>query len=1105
MSETPPPNAKDIFLELIDQGEAERRDALEALGRQDPELKARVERLLLAHEAAEVTDALAPLADLKGGAQFEGGTSWGEAGGPGDRGDSMLIELPMTVGNYELLSEIASGGSGIVYRARQTTLGREVAVKLLRSGTLATVTEVRRFRSEAETAARLDHPNIVPIYEVGAHEGRHYIGMKLIEGHSLDACIEGFRNRHRAAAALLVVIARAVHHGHQRGVLHRDLKPSNILLDDRGTPFVTDFGTAKLLDDSSRRTHTQFICGTPAYMAPEQTRVQAEVTVATDVYALGCILHELLTGTPPFEGQGLVDLLRRIQDEAPKNVRATDPGIHRDLGTICLHCLDKEPGRRYESALALALDLERWLALEPIHARPVTLMERFGLAWRRKPLVAGLVSMVGVLLVVLGVGAAVSSVVLQKHLDRALEAEELAESQLRTALVAQARALRRSDVPGRRAQAMALLTEAAALGPGEDLRREAPAALALTDLDVLVERDFGTSTDNHYRTDATSGRYLHWSDDGRAELRSLADDTLVLEIPHPGTQERTERVGSIGFGPHGRYLAIVYGFPGQLRRTRMQVWDIEQAAMVHEDPGDISTPPVFARTSAELVFGTASGTVRVIDLAKGTPEQEYRVSESALWRVAVTPRADRIAFGVSGSRHVAWFDVVTGAQRVVSDARDDSLFSIAWSSDGGRIAAACGDFKVRVWDAERGSLEGVFEGHRAEVITVEFDPTGDLIATTSWDESTRIWDSRTRESLVIAPHALASNFSTDGTRLGFVRGGAVGVWRVEHSGVLRTLHGHEGKAPRRTSFSREGRWLATAEKGRVLIREHSSGETLDELRMATAERPIFDPIRDRVYMNTSNGIQVVPYNEDGFEQARAVTWGQGRVRDLAVSPGGAHLAVLFSAGMLRLVIMNTSDGSEHQEIAVPSGSTSISMDPDSRWVSTGNWRGSGARVWNVETGELEAEFHVDEESVSTLFDPKGRWLVTGGTLDYVFWEVGTWREVRRVPRGGWTNLPGTMAFSSDGALFASGATRWRADLYSSESGEYLAGLVTPHPISMGRMSFDPEARFLVVATGHERVLSWDLHQLRHTIHGAKLDEGLEAHWPLPSPLHTNTQ
>jgi tetratricopeptide (TPR) repeat protein len=298
-------------------------------------------------------------------------------------------------GDYEVLGEIARGGMGVVYRARQVSLNRPVALKVIRAGHLACEADIQRFRNEAETAALLDHPHIVPVYEVGCHAGRLFFSMKLIEGGSVAGQLDRFKEDPKAAARLLATVARAVHHAHQRGVLHRDLKPSNILLDHAAdgqpVPHVTDFGLAKRMETDSGLTQSGCIVGTPAYMPPEQAEgKRGAVTVAADVYGLGAILYAMLTGRPPFQGATVLETLERVVSREPDDPSGNNPSLDRDLRTICLKCLEKDPARRYGSAEELARDLECWLNGEPIQARSVTRAARLWSWCRRNPAVASL-------------------------------------------------------------------------------------------------------------------------------------------------------------------------------------------------------------------------------------------------------------------------------------------------------------------------------------------------------------------------------------------------------------------------------------------------------------------------------------------------------------------------------------------------------------------------------------------------------------------------------------------------------------------------------------------------------------------------------------------
>jgi serine/threonine protein kinase len=328
-------------------------------------------------------------------------------------------------GDYELLEEIARGGMGIVYKARQLSLNRLVAVKMILAGRLASASEVRRFRTEAEAAGQLDHPNIVPIYEVGEHESQHYFSMKLVEGNNLAQVLADKPMPARLAARLLATIARAVHYAHQRGVLHRDIKSTNILLDPCGEPQLTDFGLARLVEKDSSLTQSLAVIGSGNYMSPEQAKGQVrQLTMAADVYGLGAVLYEMLAGRPPFQGKTLVETLRQVIEQEPaplskSRIQHPKSSIDKDLETICLKCLNKDPGQRYSSAERLAEDLEHWLVGKPIEARPIG---RAAQAWRwcrRKPVLASLAASTALLLLVVTIGSPIVAFSINRERQRA--------------------------------------------------------------------------------------------------------------------------------------------------------------------------------------------------------------------------------------------------------------------------------------------------------------------------------------------------------------------------------------------------------------------------------------------------------------------------------------------------------------------------------------------------------------------------------------------------------------------------------------------------------------------------------------------------------------
>src|SRR5205807_311791 len=326
-----------------------------------------------------------------------------ENGAPDNKKSVSAAEMLGELGDYELLEEVGRGGQGVVFRARQKSLNRTVALKVISLGQWASKAHLKRFRLEAEAAARLEHPGIVPIHEVGERDGSCYFSMKFVEGGQLDEVVRRAPMSIRQATELIAKVARTVHYAHEHGILHRDIKPGNILLDVKGEPHLTDFGLARLVETESSVTQTLDVIGTPSYMAPEQAvGNNAAVSSVTDVYGLGAVLYQLLTGHPPFAGGTTYETIKLLLDAEPRQPRLLNPKVDRDLSIICLKCLEKDPQRRYSSALALAEDLERWLKHEPIRAKPSGFFMH-GRKWLwRNPITAVLIASVVALVAAVG-------------------------------------------------------------------------------------------------------------------------------------------------------------------------------------------------------------------------------------------------------------------------------------------------------------------------------------------------------------------------------------------------------------------------------------------------------------------------------------------------------------------------------------------------------------------------------------------------------------------------------------------------------------------------------------------------------------------------------
>ncbi|HEX8200324.1 MAG TPA: protein kinase, partial [Isosphaeraceae bacterium] len=532
-------------------------------------------------------------------------------------------------GDYELLEVLGRGGMGVVYRARQRSLNRPVALKMIRAGAWADAEEVRRFRNEAEAVATLDHPGIVPIHEVGEHRGQPYFSMRLIPGRSMADRLASYAEDVRSAARLVAEVARAVHHAHRRGILHRDLKPSNILLDAEGRPHVTDFGLAKRIEGDAGQpvSLSGAVLGTPQYMSPEQASGRRDaVTVATDVYGLGAVLYAALTGRPPFEGGTVLEMLERVLERAPMRPGAIHGRVGRDLETICLKCLEKDPRRRYDSAAALADDLERFLAGRPIAARPVPAWERAAKWARRRPAVACLLA---ALVLALGVATGVwiwSDAEIRRALDTAVAARNAAVAETYRALLGEIRALRLARPPGWRHEALRTLGRMATLpAPQRDLaalRSEAVACLVEFDAREVGRlergriyniRSLAFSPDGSILASAAYDGRLHlWDVAGARHLRVIADpDVKPSQVYRPGAP-----MAAVRFRPDGRALAYA-------------TWG---RAVNLLDVGDGAPPPrrlvtaegqprslAFDREGRRLAVAWSDGRVGVYDSSTGVP------------------------------------------------------------------------------------------------------------------------------------------------------------------------------------------------------------------------------------------------------------------------------------------------------------------------------------------------------------------------------------------------------------------------------------------------------------------------------------------------------
>jgi eukaryotic-like serine/threonine-protein kinase len=1011
--------------------------------------------------------------------------------------------LARAFGEYELLEEIARGGMGIVYRARQTRLNRTVALKMLLAGQFADHDEIRRFLVEAEAAAGLDHHGIVPVYECGEVEGQHFFSMGFVDGPSLATVLAAGPLPARQAAELLAQVADAVDYAHRRGVIHRDLKPGNILLDRDGHPRVSDFGLAKRVSGDSGLTHTGQAIGTPSYMPPEQAAGKLNaIGPAADVYSLGAVLYAALVGRAPFQAATPLETLVQVTEREPVPPRQLNAGVPRDLETIALKCLQKEPPRRYTTAGEVTAELRRFLAGDPILARPVGRWERAWRWCRRNRPVAALSAAAVLSLAAVAIVSTIAAYRLNReqtrtgeHLQRAERAEQETLNQLRDSHLARARAQRVSGSTGQRFESLAALRAAAKIRPGEDLRDEALACLALTDLRPARQWNGFPSGTTGFVLDRTFQRYARSDPQGAVQVRSIDGDRLLQKLPSPG---KGQHAWMMGFSADGRYLAAVHH-----PNSELLVWQMEGQRLVLRQK--VSRNFEFHSDGRHLACdGQADGVVRTFDLNTGKPSAEFPAGFKPP-AFAYHPEGKQIAVTLATPAGIGLFDL--GSRRRVrllrsaGNAPGSLITRLAFSSNGRMLAATCTDNQVYVWDVPSGELQAVLQGHQSRPTEAVFSPGGELLATAGWGGTVRFWDPAAGRLVLVQEGVAGYNspaFSPDGRLFGpTVSGSQITLWHVAAGQRACASLRRPGKvAVTGCDFSRDGRLLAAVdERGLVQLWDVRARSYLASLPSPAGVSIVFDKASDGLLTAGAQGLHRWPIREakladgeiagaDGAETVLRVGPPEslslpGGLSCVSLDAAGKTLAVAIS-GKGQAIIVRPNGRKVMLERAEPS-LRHAALSPDGRWLATGTWFGSAdstPKVWDATTGKLVKELADASRTGDSIssFSGDGRWLVISNDEQQArCWRVGSWRAGPAISRS-FRRYSGP-AFSPDGKTLALAESRDRVQFVDPATGRPLAKLLAAGPRTIDGMHFGPLGRYLAVRRT-DLVQLWDLDYLR---------------------------